>query len=64
MREKIKFIAAYQSRPISKITHIASVKSIEPYLNTNKCIVHFSTTAKKLKKPEKSLKYLSSGFGP
>lgn len=31
MIPKIKWIAAYQSRPVSAITHIAPVKQIEPY---------------------------------
>lgn len=31
MRPQIKYIAAYQVRPISAITHVASVSSIEPW---------------------------------
>ena len=31
MLDKIKFIAAYQTAPISAITHYAPVKQIEPY---------------------------------
>jgi len=50
MIPKIKYIAAYQVAPISGITHIAEVKSIEQYKETNKYIVHFTDKAEKIKK--------------
>ena len=43
--DKIKFIAAYQSAPISAITHWAPVKQIEPY-GDGKYKVAFSEPAK------------------
>lgn len=41
MRPQIKYIAAYQIAPISAITHMAPVKSIEPWKDTNKYVVNF-----------------------
>lgn len=48
MIDKIKYIAGYQSAPISAITHIAEVDRIEKYKNTNKYIVYFKDKAKKI----------------
>jgi hypothetical protein len=48
MLDKIKFIAAYQSQPISAITHIATVDRIEPYGDTGKYKVIFSAPATKI----------------
>lgn len=45
MIDKIKFIAAYQSAPISAITHVAPVKQIEPYGETGKYKLVFSEPA-------------------
>ncbi len=50
MTPKIKYIAAYQVAPISAITHIAEVKSIEQYKDTNKYILTFTEPAEKIKK--------------
>ena len=50
MIPKIKYIAAYQVAPISGITHIAEVKSIEQWKDTNKYILHFTEPAQKIKK--------------
>ncbi|WP_051891856.1 hypothetical protein [Arenibacter algicola] len=50
MIPKIKYIAAYQVAPISAITHIAEVKSIEQWKDTNKYILYFTETAEKIKK--------------
>ncbi|ADY51839.1 hypothetical protein Pedsa_1272 [Pseudopedobacter saltans DSM 12145] len=49
MIPKIKYIAAYQVAPISAITHIAEVKSIEQWKDTNKYILHFAEPAQKIK---------------
>jgi hypothetical protein len=48
MRPQIKYIAAYQVRPISAITHIASVSSIEPWGDTGKFVVNFSEPAREI----------------
>ena len=48
MREQIKFIALYQVAPISAITYIAEVASIEPWQDTAKYVVNFSGPAKKI----------------
>ena len=49
MIPKIKYIAAYQVAPISAITHIAEVKSIEQWKDTNKYILYFSKSPEKIK---------------
>jgi len=53
MIPRIKYIAAYQSRPLSAITHIAEIAEITPWKDTGKYIVKFTKPAKKLKKPIK-----------
>jgi hypothetical protein len=45
MRPQIKYIAAYQVAPVSAITHVAPVKSIEPWKDTNKFVLNFSEPA-------------------
>ena len=45
MRTQIKYIAAYRVRPISSITHIAPVKSVEPWEDSEKYVVNFSEPA-------------------
>ena len=49
MIPKIKYVAAYQVAPISAITYIAEVKSIEQYKDTNKYIIYFTEKATKIK---------------
>jgi hypothetical protein len=46
MLPKIKWIAAYQSQPISAITHVAPVERIEPYGEGGKFQLIFSEPAK------------------
>jgi hypothetical protein len=46
MRPQIKYIAVYRVAPTSAITHIAPVKSIEPWKDGNKFVVNFSEPAK------------------
>jgi hypothetical protein len=46
MLQKIKWIAAYQSQPISAITHVAPVSRIEPYGEGGKYKLVFSEPAK------------------
>ena len=48
MLPKIKYIAAYQSAPISAITHYAPVDHIEPYGESGKYKVVFSESAKQI----------------
>lgn len=53
-KEKIKsihYIAAYQIRPISAITHFAKIQKIEEYKNTGKYKVFFKGSARKIQKP-------------
>ncbi len=49
MIEQIKYIAAYQVAPISAITHVAPVKSVEPYKDSGKVIIYFEEQAKEIK---------------
>jgi hypothetical protein len=46
MREKIKYIAAYQTAPMKAITHIAPIDHIESYGDAGKYQVVFSEPAK------------------
>lgn len=48
MIPKIKHIAAYQVAPVSAITHIAPVKSIEQWKDSSKYILHFAGPARKI----------------
>ena len=48
MRPQIKHIALYQVAPVSAITHVAPVKSIEPWKDTGKFVVNFAATAKEI----------------
>ena len=41
MIPKIKYIAAYQIAPVSAITHMAEIKSIKQWKDTNKYILYF-----------------------
>lgn len=45
MLQKIKYISAYQTAPISAITHYASVERIEPYGEEGKYKLIFSEKA-------------------
>lgn len=49
MIPKIRYIAAYQVAPVSAITHIAPVESIEQWKNTSKYVVNFSSPARSIK---------------
>ena len=46
MLDKIKYIAAYRTAPVSAITHVAKVDRIERYKDTNKYILYFKESAK------------------
>ncbi len=51
MLPKIKYIAAYQTQPVSAITHYAPVARIEPYGEEGKYRLIFSAKAKPLEEP-------------
>ncbi len=48
MIDRIKYIASYQTAPVSAITYYAEVKNIEKYKDTDKYIVYFREKAKKI----------------
>jgi hypothetical protein len=48
MRPQIKYIALYQVAPVSAITHVAPVKSIEPWKETGKYVVNFAAPAQEI----------------
>jgi hypothetical protein len=48
MLDQIKYIAAYQTQPVSAITHYAPVSSIEPYGEDGKYKLLFSEKAKSI----------------
>jgi len=48
MRPQIKYIAAYRVAPVSAITHIAPVRSIEPWKDTAKFVLNFAEPAKEI----------------
>jgi hypothetical protein len=45
MRPQIKYIAVYRVRPISGITHVAPVRSIEPWKDTGKYVLNMAEPA-------------------
>lgn len=48
MVDKIKYIAGYQSAPISAITYYAEVANIDKYKGTEKYIIYFKDKAKQI----------------
>lgn len=48
MLPKIKYIAAYQTQPVSAVTHVAPVARIEPYGDGGKYKLIFSEPAKSI----------------
>jgi len=62
MINRLKYIAGYQTTPISAITYYAEIASIDKYKDTNKYIIYFKEKAKKIdpiKLPQKK-----SGLAP
>lgn len=51
MRPRLRWIAVYQSAPVSAITYIAEIDRIEPYGDGGKFAVIFKGAAQKLDKP-------------
>ena len=45
MKDRLKYIAAYQVAPISAVTHIAEIKDIRPYEDSGKYVVNFKGPA-------------------
>jgi hypothetical protein len=45
VRPQIKYIAGYQVAPVQAVTHIAPVKSIEPWQDSGKFVLNFSEPA-------------------
>jgi len=48
MKDRIRYIAAYQTAPVSAITHYAEIRKIEKYRGTGKYILYFKDQAKKI----------------
>ncbi|SRR6266496_5027973 len=44
LQPKLKYIAIYQVAPVSAITYIAPIQSIEPWEKTGKLVVNFTGT--------------------
>ena len=58
MKERIKYIAAYQVAPISAVTHIAEIQEIRPYKDTGKYLIVFKNPAEEIRNvPNKNPKY-------
>ena len=63
IKDRLKYIAAYQVAPISAVTHIAEIEEIRPYKDTGKYLVIFKKSARKMTKhiPVKDNKYAPQG---
>lgn len=48
MRERLRYIAGYQTKPVSAITHLAKIDHIEQYGDTGKFKVVFAESAKEI----------------
>jgi hypothetical protein len=61
MLPKIKYIAAYQTHPVSAVTHYAPVDRIEPYGEEGKYRLIFSAKARPL---DHSIPFADAARGP
>lgn len=48
MKDKLRYIAAYQVAPVSAVTHIAEIKEIRPYKDTGKYQLLFAGPAEQI----------------
>jgi hypothetical protein len=48
MRDRVKYIACYRVSPRSAITHIAKIKSIEPWGDNGKWVINFEGNAEEI----------------
>lgn len=64
MKERVKYIAAYQVAPESAVTYIAEIKDIKPYEDTGKYIVEFKSPAEKLQRKVTLRESKNSPQGP
>jgi hypothetical protein len=48
LRSRIKYIAVYRTAPVSAITHVAPVASIEPWEDSDKFVVNFAEPAREI----------------
>ena len=58
IQPQIKYIAVYQTKPISQITHLAEIDNVKPWEDTLKYVVNFKSPAQKLSQP---IKYVHGG---
>src|SRR6266550_3133777 len=48
MRPQLKYIGVYQVAPVSAITHVAPIRSIEPWKDSGKYVVTFAEPAREI----------------
>lgn len=48
MLDKLKYIVAYQKKPVGAVKYYAEISKIEPYKDSGKYIIYFKESAKKL----------------
>ena len=48
MLQQLKYVAVYQTAPISAITHYAPIRSIEAWKNSGKMVINFAEPAREI----------------